>query len=142
MSNSSCHHFVSNLSHGKSPCDRIGGTVKRLVTRASLQATTEGQILTAEQMFHWAEKHITGIKFVFITAEEVLQNSIVFNLEKRFNEAKSIAGTRSHHSLPLSLLLMCRIISSDNELTTICIGTPATPNEEPPPPPPGPSITK
>ena len=31
-------HFFAT-SHGKSPCDGIGGTVKRLVARASLQAT-------------------------------------------------------------------------------------------------------
>ena len=38
------HFFAS--SHGKSPCDGIGGTTKRLVARASLQATETYQILS------------------------------------------------------------------------------------------------
>lgn len=32
-------HFFAT-SHGKSPCDGVGGTVKRIAARASLQATT------------------------------------------------------------------------------------------------------
>ena len=43
-------HFFAT-SHGKSPCDGIGGTVKRLVARASLQAATSDQILTPHQLF-------------------------------------------------------------------------------------------
>ena len=31
-------------SHGKLPCDEIGGTTKRHVERASLQATENNQI--------------------------------------------------------------------------------------------------
>ena len=45
-------HFFAT-SHGKSPCDGLGGTTKRLVARASLQATLENQILTPHQMFQW-----------------------------------------------------------------------------------------
>ena len=37
-------------SHGKSPCDGIGGTVKWLVTRAGLQEPISNQILTADKM--------------------------------------------------------------------------------------------
>ena len=37
-------------SHGKSACDGIGGTVKRLVTRASLQRPYNDQILTSDAM--------------------------------------------------------------------------------------------
>ena len=39
-------NYFFATSHGKSPCDGIGGTIKRLVARASQQATKEGQILT------------------------------------------------------------------------------------------------
>ena len=42
------HIFVT--SHGKSPCDGVGATVKRLVARASLQLTTE-TIYTAEKVY-------------------------------------------------------------------------------------------
>ena len=37
-------------SHGKSPCDGIGGTVKHLVRRASLQAVSSSHILTPEEL--------------------------------------------------------------------------------------------
>ena len=38
------------ISHGKSPYDGIGGTVKWLVTRAGLQEPISNQILTADKM--------------------------------------------------------------------------------------------
>ena len=45
-------HFFAT-SHRKSPCD---GIVKRLVARASLQATVDHHILTAREMFKWREE--------------------------------------------------------------------------------------
>ena len=56
------HSFAT--SHGKSPCDGIDGTVKRLVARASLQATTHNQIITPRDMFKWATDHIPGVRFL------------------------------------------------------------------------------
>ena len=38
-------------SHGKSPCDSVGGTVKRLAARASLERPLADQILTPEALF-------------------------------------------------------------------------------------------
>ncbi|CAL4131274.1 unnamed protein product, partial [Meganyctiphanes norvegica] len=63
-----CHHksdyeieaqwlFIAT-NHGKSPCDGLGGTTKRLIARASLQATENNQILTPFQLFTWADKNI------------------------------------------------------------------------------------
>ena len=52
-------------SHGKSPCDGIGGTVKRLVARASLQAATDGHILNASKMYDWSSRNIPGVKVFF-----------------------------------------------------------------------------
>ena len=47
-------HFFAT-SHGKGPCDGLGGTVKRLAARASLQRCSDGyyqdQILTAKAFF-------------------------------------------------------------------------------------------
>ena len=48
-------------SHGKLPFDGIGGTVKRLVTRASLQQSISNQILTADKMFEFCVEKIKGI---------------------------------------------------------------------------------
>ena len=52
-------------SHGKSPFDGIGETVKRLVTRASLQQPISNQIVTAEKMFECCVEEIKGIDFCF-----------------------------------------------------------------------------
>ena len=38
-------------SHGKQPCDGIGGTVKRIAAKASLQRTLKNHILTPKAMF-------------------------------------------------------------------------------------------
>ena len=40
-------NFFAN-SHGKQPCDGIGGTVKRIVAKESLQKPTSKQILSTE----------------------------------------------------------------------------------------------
>ena len=40
-------------SHGKNACDGIGGTIKRETGKASLRATTTGQLITPKQLFEW-----------------------------------------------------------------------------------------
>ena len=46
------HFFATSL--GKSPCDGIGGTTERLAARARLQSAIDNQILTPQDLFHWA----------------------------------------------------------------------------------------
>ena len=58
-------------SHGKQPCDRIGGTVKQLVSNASLQCINNSQILNPHDMFQYCKKNIQSIKFIFITKGEL-----------------------------------------------------------------------
>ena len=82
-------------SHGKNACDGVGGTVKREAARASLQATTTGQILTPRELFNWASNHIKNVKFFFVSKEDVAAS--FEQQEIRFNGAKRVAGTRSHH---------------------------------------------
>ena len=55
-------------SHGKSPCDGIGGTVKRVTARASLQRPKQSHILTPLQMFDFCSTthSLSTIKFFFI----------------------------------------------------------------------------
>ena len=59
-------------SYGKSPCDGIGGSVKRLTARASLQRPYSEQILTASQMLLFCQKNIANIRFLFISKEEIV----------------------------------------------------------------------
>ena len=87
-------------SHGKSPCDGIGGTVKRLTAIASLHRTTNNQILTAPAMFEFCEKEIKGIKFFYITKESNMK--IRSEMVQRYTIATTLPGTRSyHHFVPL-----------------------------------------
>ena len=56
--------FFATL-HGKWPCDGIGGIVKRLAAKASLQQPYSEQIMTPRQLFQFAEDNISGISFFF-----------------------------------------------------------------------------
>jgi len=106
-------HFFAT-SHGKSPCDGIGGTVKRVTARASLQATVDHQITTPHDMFLWAEKNIDGIKFFSVTGDNVRDNAKQFDLENRYLKVKTVPGTGSHHSFtPVSNGLQMRRLSAD-----------------------------
>ena len=58
-------------SHGKSPCDGIGGTVKRLVARASLQRPYDKQLLPAQEVFTFCKEEIKGIEFIFISQADM-----------------------------------------------------------------------
>ena len=42
-------------------CDGLGGTVKRLAARASLQRLYDQQIMTPRQLFEWASDNIPNI---------------------------------------------------------------------------------
>ncbi len=57
----------SATAHGKGACDGVGGTVKRLAARASLQKPYTDQIMTPRQLFDWVSTHITSIHFGYCT---------------------------------------------------------------------------
>ena len=81
-----CEWNFFATSHGKSPCDGIGGTVKRLTAKASLQRSPGNQILSAAHMMEFCSNFIAGIHFFFIS-----------------QIARTVLGTRSFHqfiSLP------------------------------------------
>ena len=68
----------------------------RQVSRASLQATTSGFILTADDLYQWCQQHITGIKFIWVDKEDIENHSV--QQEARFLKASRIPGTRQNHS--------------------------------------------
>ena len=82
-------------SHGKNACDGIGGTLKRSVSRASLQRPYTDQILTAKDFFEYCQEYIQSVKCFFTGNEEI--NSVSTSLESRFNHALTIPGTQKHH---------------------------------------------
>ena len=63
--NATCFFFAT--SHGKSPCDGVGGTVKRIVKQASLQRSSSDAILSVTAFYEYCSKNISGIKFCHIS---------------------------------------------------------------------------
>lgn len=93
-------HFYAT-AHGKGVCDGLGGTVKRLATKASLQRPYTNQIMTPLQLFHWCQENIKSIHFLFSTNEEHINEENF--LKQRFEKAKTIPGTQKFHSfVPIS----------------------------------------
>lgn len=82
-------------SHGKSACDGVGGTVKRLAARASLRSPFENQIMTPQQLFTWAKNNIGGITILWVPKEMVEEKRA--RLTPRFSSAVPVKGTRSYH---------------------------------------------
>ena len=79
---------VFATSHGKSACDGIGGTVKRLATNVSLMAIEKNHILTPLDPFDWASKNICNINFIYISAEEITEHCQKNNLYERYELTK------------------------------------------------------
>jgi hypothetical protein len=93
-------HFTAT-SHGKGACDGVGGTVKRLAARASLQRPYGQQIMTPRDLFAWAKESIPSVAFAYTTiADHDAEESY---LKDRFLNARAIAGTQKLHAfIPIS----------------------------------------
>lgn len=107
-------HFYAT-SHGKSACDGLGGTVKRLVAKASLQRPLHNQILTPLQMFDWATANISGMNFVFVNNKEYYDAQP--KMDRRYQKTVVLDGTRSFHSfIPVSEgIVQTKIYSTDQD---------------------------
>lgn len=88
-------HF-SATAHGKGPCDGVGGSVKRLAARASLQRPYHNQIQTPRDLFEWAVDNITKVDFAYSTQEDYAASEMF--LKSRFEEALTIKGTQQFHA--------------------------------------------
>ena len=75
-------------SHGKSPCDKIGGSVKRHAAKRSLQRPINNQILDYQDMLNVCKEEISKIKFFRISKETMDE------------VCKSLAVTTSYHYHP------------------------------------------
>ena len=88
-------HFFAT-SHVKGPCDGVGGAVKRLAARASLQRPYEDQIQTPMQLFEWRKESIKSVHFAYATSEAILEAGK--KLVQRFQASKAIKGTQKLHA--------------------------------------------
>ena len=62
-------------AHGKSPCDGIGGIVKRATAVESLKRTRINQIMTPEEMYKFCQNCFT--KFLSITSKRAKLKLVV-----------------------------------------------------------------
>lgn len=53
------------ISHGKSPCNGLGGALKRLTEKASILRTHSRPILTAKHVFEYCDVEINGAHVIF-----------------------------------------------------------------------------
>lgn len=105
-------HFFASC-HGKSACDGIGGTIKRLARLASLQRGLNDQITTPKQLFDWATGSVE-IKCFYVTTDEVKENET--RISERMQSAIAIRGTRSFHCyVPINLYQINASILSGDE---------------------------
>ncbi|KAK3931114.1 ARL14 effector protein [Frankliniella fusca] len=86
------HYFAT--SHGKGPCDGLGGTLKRQAYLASIRNQL---IRTPQEFCNWAEKNIENIKVKFVTSEEIKNTEE--SLRLRYAGALSVPQMRSQHGI-------------------------------------------
>lgn len=89
-------HTYFATSHGKSLCDALSGSVKRLVSAASLQRTTENLINSAVKVYDFCKNHKIAekIQFEFVSKVEV-DTARAQKIEPDLLDA--VPGTRSFH---------------------------------------------
>ena len=106
-------------SHGKGPCDGVGGTVKRKAYRASLRNLC--QITSPRELFDWATKSFENIDFAYCSKETLAKKEKKLN--KRFEKAVTIVGTQKFHAfIPLNIKkMMCKEFSAAKNFTTAVV---------------------
>lgn len=112
-------HFFAT-SHGKGPCDGIGGAFKRNAMRTSLQRPFRNQITNAKELFDWAISTDSEIVFRFCTNQAY--ETIKIKLDAFFSgvNPKSVIGTRQYHGyIPINFneIKLLRFSASDRSDT-------------------------
>lgn len=87
------HCFAT--SHGKSPCDGIGGTLKRNARRESIRRT-ENHILSSQDLYNWASSNDSTMVFIHCTEQD--HEETKEELIGKYNKVKRIDGTQQLHS--------------------------------------------
>lgn len=113
-------HFFAT-SHGKGPCDAIGGTLKRMATRASLAKQHEHPITSAKTLYDWAikrnQENFTKISFCYVSQEEYEEGAAEWG--GSYQQTKMIPGTQKYHSfIPVAdNKIAAKIFSTDEILS-------------------------
>ena len=84
---------------GKAPIQVMALTVKRLVTKGSLQRPYNDQILTSDAIINFCNENIHGIKFLNVPPEDVARSET--ELKVRFELVRTVKG-QFHRFVPVS----------------------------------------
>ena len=90
-------HFFAT-SHGKGPCDGVGGVIKRLVRNESLKRLYENQITNAWEFYKYLNNEAifpSGLTVEYF--HEKTYKEVELFLKNRFSEASTIPQTRKYH---------------------------------------------
>jgi hypothetical protein len=68
-------------SHGKSVCDGVGCTLKRLAAIASLQKQYNDQIMIPHQLYEWAQSSIHNLSFDFLTETNTKKKRVCYQVD-------------------------------------------------------------
>lgn len=81
--------------HDKSPYDGIGGTVKRLIVKESLQRCFIDQINSVQKVLNFCSLHIKNIRYRLLLKQNIQKKRNI--IEDCFSKAKTIPGTQGFH---------------------------------------------
>jgi hypothetical protein len=119
-------------SHGKGPCDGIGGTVKRLACNESLRRTSAADhIISIDRMFEFC-KTIQNVKFCLIRSAEM--DDVRKAQNKLFERGSTVPGTQSYHQftpVDRNTVSFKRISSDIHTIGTYCFRPSAESHQRP-----------
>ena len=82
--------IIFATSHGKFPCDDLGGTVKQAKI-ASLQRPISDQIMTIQALFEYCCENISGIQFELLHSDDF--QKVQLKMASRFLLGSTIPRT-------------------------------------------------
>lgn len=88
-------HFFAT-SHGKSPCDALGGSFKRNARNRTMQKPMD-PIDNAKKFYDFGVS-IKDSKVEFVYCSQVEHDEVETEYKDRFDQAKTIQGTQSLHA--------------------------------------------
>lgn len=89
-------HFFAT-SHGKSPCDAVGGTFKRNARNFNMKNPTKG-LTDSKQLFEWAiSNKDSKVHFIYCSAKEYDDNFDKLNSQRFNKKIKTVDGTQNFH---------------------------------------------
>ena len=103
-------------SHRKSPCDGLGGTIKRKLTIESLSRTKTAPILTTLQAYKYCKTNMPRVKLFFLPKDDLVK--VCLKLKARYAIGHTVPGTYSCHVyIPKDVGIICvKKIGEDEEI--------------------------